>query len=247
MNSGPGPSAQSTLRARSPGGGAVSNIRGEEPLPTPFGGLLDRTLPAPVVLRGDLVTLEPLTVDHAPPLAEVGLFPELWTLQPRRVASLEDMRAYVEQALREQAQAVSLPFAVVHRPSRTVVGSTRLMDIALPHRRLEIGATWYTPAFQRTGVNVEAKLLLLTHAFEELGIQKVVLKTETLNRQSRRAILALGAREEGTFVRQLIADDGRRRDMVYFAIFDDMWPDVKRHLGDRLDAHRNRSDVELER
>lgn len=188
----------------------------------------------PVTLRGDLALLEPLTAGHTDALARVGLFPELWALQPRPVASPEDMRLYVSQALEEQARGVSLPFAVVHVPSGTVVGSTRYMDIAFPHRRLEIGATWYTPAHQRTGLNVEAKLLLLTHAFETLGIQKVVLKTETLNRQSRTAILALGAREEGTFARQFIADDGRKRDMVYFAIFDDMWPDVKRRLQVRL-------------
>lgn len=176
----------------------------------------------------------PLTIEHTERLTRVGLHPSLWTLQPRPVKTLDDMRGYVAMALEEQARGQSLPFAVVHGPTGMVVGSTRYMDIALPHRRLEIGATWYTPAYQRSGVNVESKLLLLTHAFETLGMQKVVLKTETLNKQSRTAILALGAREEGTFVRQFIADDGRKRDMAYFAIFDDMWPAVKRHLQDRL-------------
>lgn len=189
---------------------------------------------APLTLRGSLVILEPLTVDHTEALARVGCHPELWRLQPRPIASLADMRAYVERALSDQTQGVSLPFAVVHQPSGTVVGSTRYMEIALHHRRLEIGATWYTPAFQRSGVNVESKLLLLTHAFEVLGVQKVVFKTEVLNRQSRTAILALGATEEGTFARHLIADDGRSRDMVYFAIFDEMWPDVRQHLRSRL-------------
>ena len=192
----------------------------------------------PVTLRGELVVLEPLRSVHAEPLAQVGLHPELWELQPRLITSLNDMRAYVDLALVEQAQGLSLPFAVVHRTSGTVVGSTRFMDIALTHRRLEIGATWYTPRFQRTGVNVEAKLLLLTHAFDKLGVQKVVLKTEVKNQQSRTAILALGAREEATFARHLIADNGRLRDMVYYAIFDDMWPGVRRHLRARLDRYR---------
>lgn len=194
----------------------------------------------PVTLRGDLVVLEPLAVDHTEALARVGLDPELWRLQPRPVRSLADMRAYVDLALREHAQGMSLPYAVVHRPSGTVVGSTRYMDIALAHRRLEIGATWYAPRYQRSGVNVEAKLLLLTHAFESLNVQKVVFKTETLNHRSRTAILALGATEEGTFARHLIADDGRLRDMVYFAIFDDMWPGVRQHLRSRLDRHAKR-------
>jgi RimJ/RimL family protein N-acetyltransferase len=190
---------------------------------------------APVMLRGALVILEPLTTAHTEALTRVGLHPELWRLQPRPIASPAEMRAYVEQALNDQAQGVSLPFAVVHAPSGVVVGSTRYMEIAPQHRRLEIGFTWYTPRFQRSGVNVESKLLLLTHAFDVLKIQKVVFKTETLNHQSRAAILALGAKEEGTFARHLIADDGRMRDMVYFAIFDEMWPDVRRHLRSRLD------------
>jgi RimJ/RimL family protein N-acetyltransferase len=192
----------------------------------------------PVTLRGNLVTLEPMALEHADALTAAGLHPELWTLHPRPIGSAADMRAYVELALDEQARGVSLPFAVLHRVSNRVVGSTRFMDIALPHRRLEIGSTWYAPAFQRSGVNVESKLLLLTHAFEHVGIQKVVFKTETLNERSRRAILALGAREEGTFKRQLVADNGRKRDMVYFAIFDDMWTETRNLLRERLDRHR---------
>jgi len=191
----------------------------------------------PVTLRGTLAVLEPLTPSHSEALARVGLHAELWRLQPRAIGSLADMRTYVDQALQEQERGVSLPFAVRHLPSGMVVGSTRYLEIALEHRRLEIGATWYTPAFQRSGVNVDSKLLLLGHAFEVLGVQKVVFKTETLNHQSRTAILALGAREEGTFARQLIADDGRTRDMIYFAIFDDMWPDVRRRLQHRLERH----------
>src|SRR5690349_6073581 len=102
----------------------------------------------PVTLRGALVTLEPLTLEHAEPLTGAGLHPSLWTLQPRPIRSAADMRAYVEQALEELARGQSLPFAVIHGPTGMVVGSTRYMDIALPHRRLEIGATWYTPAYQ---------------------------------------------------------------------------------------------------
>jgi RimJ/RimL family protein N-acetyltransferase len=114
------------------------------------------------------------------------------------------------------------------------LGSTRFMDIALEHRRLEIGATWLTPAAQRTGANVETKLLLLSHAFDTMGVQRVVLKTEALNTQSRTAILALGAVEEGTFRRHLIAEDGRMRDMTYFSILHAEWPLVRECLRARL-------------
>jgi RimJ/RimL family protein N-acetyltransferase len=114
------------------------------------------------------------------------------------------------------------------------------MDIALAHRRLEIGSTWLAREAQRTGANVEAKLLLLGHAFDTIGVQKVVLKTETLNTQSRTAILALGATEEGTFRRHLIAESGRMRDMVFFAIFDSEWPSVRSHLQGRLARYAER-------
>jgi RimJ/RimL family protein N-acetyltransferase len=111
------------------------------------------------------------------------------------------------------------------------------MDIALPHRRLEIGSTWLAPAAQRTGANVEAKYLLLAHAFDVLGMQKVVFKTEVLNTQSRNAILALGATEEGIFRKQFISASGRARDMIYFAILDSEWPAVRARLEQRLARH----------
>jgi N-acetyltransferase len=150
---------------------------------------------------------------------------------------MEDMRLYVEEALDEQRRGVPSPFAIVDLRKGLVVGSTRFMDIALPHRRLEIGHTWFAPAAQRTGANLEAKLLLLTEAFEQLKIRKVVLKTETLNEQSKRAIRALGAVEEGTFRQQFISESGRPRDMVYFAIFAEGWADAKASLQERLDRY----------
>jgi RimJ/RimL family protein N-acetyltransferase len=179
-----------------------------------------------------------------PELAAVGLHPELWRLQPREILSVADMREYVEQALADQARGVSLPFVIVRKADRAVLGSTRFMDIALEHRRLEIGATWLTPSAQRTGVNVEAKLLLLSHAFEAMGMQRVVLKTEALNTQSRTAILALGAVEEGTFRRHLIAESGRMRDMVYFSILDTEWPDVRTRLRERLQRRASAPNAE---
>jgi N-acetyltransferase len=183
--------------------------------------------------------LEPLQAGHVEPLVAVGLEPELWRLQPKMISSTADMRAYVQEALDEQRREVSLPFAIVDLRSQLIIGSTRFMDIALPHRRLEIGATWLTPAAQRTGANIEAKLLLLTEAFEQLKVQKVVLKTETLNEQSQRAIRALGAVEEGTFRKQFIAESGRARDMVYFAIFAEDWTGTKRRLQGRLERYRS--------
>jgi len=199
---------------------------------------------ATVSMHGSLVSLEPLTTLHLPELAAIGLHPELWRLQPRAILSVADMRDYIDQALADHERGVSLPFVIVRREDRAVLGSTRFMDVALEHRRLEIGATWLTPAAQRTGANVEAKLLLLTHAFETMGMQRVVLKTEALNVQSRTAILALGAVEEGTFRRHLIAESGRMRDMTYFSILDDEWPDVRARLCARLQRRASAPNAE---
>lgn len=189
----------------------------------------------PMVLAGRHVRLEPLSIEHVSGLASVGLEPELWRLQPAAIGNVDDMRAYVVSALEDQRRGVSLPFAIVDQASETIIGSTRYMDIALPHRRLEIGATWITSAYQRTAANTEAKLLLLTHAFETLGVIRVVFKTERLNEASRKALARLGAVEEGTFRKHLISLAGRPRDMVYFSILDDEWPAVKAGLERRLD------------
>jgi len=190
------------------------------------------------VLEGEIIRLEPLLASHTRDLAAVGLEPALWQLQPRRIETAADMEAYVGLALQEQQAGQSLPFVIVQQPQGKVIGSTRFMDIAWQHRRVEIGASWITSAHQRTGANVEAKLLLLSHAFEVLRMQKVVLKTETLNTASREAILALGAVEEGTFRRHLLAHDGRPRDMVYFSILADEWPQAHRRIRERLARHR---------
>ena len=190
--------------------------------------------PAPVTLSGRYVRLEPMTTDHAEPLAKVGLHPELWRLQPAPVETVEDMRAYVREALDLQRRGAAVPFVIVEQAGGEIIGTTRYMDIAPAHRRLEIGATWLTPSRQRTGANTEAKLLLLTHAFEALGAIRVVFKTEVGNEASRRAILRLGAVEEGTFRQHLVATSGRRRDMVYFAILESEWPAARERLRSRL-------------
>ncbi|QQB33754.1 GNAT family N-acetyltransferase [Achromobacter deleyi] len=188
----------------------------------------------PVTLEGEIVRLEPLALAHAAALAEAGLHPELWRLQPEPVESADDMRRYVERALAGQVAGACLPFAIVRRADGQVIGATRYMDIALPHKRLEIGATWLTPASQRSGANTEAKYLLLQHAFETIGIIRVVFKTEVTNLQSRQAILRIGGVEEGVFRKHLIAQSGRTRDIVYFAILDEDWPAAKARLLARL-------------
>jgi len=186
----------------------------------------------PATLNGSTVRLIPLTLGQVDALAQVGLDEALWRWQPAAVTDRDTMRAYVSAALAEQDRGLALPFAIVDQASDRIIGSTRYMDIAIAHRRLEIGSTWIARAHQRTGANTEAKRLLLAHAFDVLGVQRVVLKTDALNEQSRKAIARLGAVEEGIFRKHLIATSGRVRDMVYFSILDTEWPALKARLAE---------------
>lgn len=184
----------------------------------------------PVTLQGRVVRLEPLALAHVPGLARVGLDPELWRWIPTQVADAAQMQAWVQTALDEQTAGTSLPFAIISQASGEAIGSTRYMNIVPAHRRLEIGSTWLSTAAQRSGANTEAKLLLLTHAFEALKAIRVELKTDALNSKSRAAIARIGGIEEGIFRRHVICASGRVRDTVYFSMLDNEWPAVKTRL-----------------
>jgi len=190
----------------------------------------------PVTLTGKHVRLEPLSLEHAGGLARVGLDPDLWRWIPSAVTTIGEMRAYVQTALDEQRAGRSLPFAVIHRASGDVIGSTRYGNISLANKRVEIGWTWYAKAHQRSAVNTESKLLLMTHGFETLGLVRIELKTDALNAASRAAIARIGGTEEGIFRKHLICQSGRIRDTVYFSILDSEWPEKKRALEARLAA-----------
>src|SRR5260370_3182301 len=164
---------------------------------------------SPVVLEGTHVRLEPLTKTHLAGLSEVGLDEELWRWIPTPVRTREEMAAYIETALDEQAQGMALPFAIVEKATGRAIGSTRYGNIERTHRRVEIGWTWVAREWQRTAMNTEAKYLFLRHAFETLGCIRVELKTDSLNERSRSALLRLGAREEGTFRNDMITPSGR--------------------------------------
>jgi len=188
----------------------------------------------PVTLEGKHIRLEPLSVAHLDALCEVGVDEDLWRWIPVQVRNGDEMRGYIETALKERAAGSSLPFATVERASGRAVGSTRYMNIDRTHRRVEIGSTWIGKAWQRTAVNTEAKYLMLRHAFETLGCIRVELKTDSLNQRSRNAILRLGAKEEGIFRNHMICSTGRIRHTVYFSIIDSEWAAVKAGLEGKL-------------
>lgn len=179
-------------------------------------------------LTGRHVTLRPLLPDDAPALAAAAGDGDLTELFFANVSSLDDPAAFVAAALQERDYGRALPF-VVETPDGRVVGLTRLMRMAEQHRRVEIGGTFYARSVQRTGVNTEAKLLLLGHAFDVLGCHVVQIRTDWLNRASQKAIERLGAKRDGVLrSHQLVA--GRVRDLVVYSIIESEWPGVRTNL-----------------
>lgn len=188
----------------------------------------------PVTLDGRHVRLEPLTLDHHAELCDVGLDPELWRWTVSSAHTPALLLEYIQEAVTARAAGSALPFIIRERATGKAVGSTRYGNIDTPNRRVEIGWTWIGQPWQRTAVNTEMKLLLLSHAFEALGCHRVELKTDALNAKSRAAIKRLGAFEEGILRKHMVTASGRVRDTVYYSITDDEWPAVKAGLIARL-------------
>ena len=184
----------------------------------------------PIVLEGDFVRLEPMTLEHHAGLSAVGLDPEIWRFTLVVVQTPEEMRGYMDAALELQRGGTTLPFVTIERSSGQIVGSTRFGNYDSANRRIEIGWTWIAPRWQRTAINTEAKYLMLAHAFEKLHCVRVELKTDVLNTPSRKAMLRIGAKEEGVLRKHSLVWDGRYRDSIYYSILDDEWPTVKQEL-----------------
>jgi RimJ/RimL family protein N-acetyltransferase len=182
----------------------------------------------PQVLSGDSVRLEPLSQDHAQGLYNRGRAATDWAYMPRACfIDLADTRQWIDEALQSPAQ---LPFAIVELGKNKAVGSTRYLNIRPEHRTLEIGWTWLGQDWQRTGVNTQVKLLLLTHAFERLGCVRVEFKSDTRNTRSQRALERMGAVREGVLRNHMIVQGDYVRDSVYFSVIEQDWPEVKERL-----------------
>lgn len=190
----------------------------------------------PPVLRGRHARLEPLRREHAGDIAAAAADGKLWELWFTSVPMPGEMDAWIDGVLASQAAGEQLAFIVRDADGR-VVGSTRYYELLPDTPRLCIGYTWYARSVQRTGVNTEAKLLLLGHAFETLGCASVGFHTSTHNAASRAAILRLGAREEGIVRQHMRHRDGSLRDTVCFSILDSEWPAVKAGLLQKLERH----------
>ena len=182
----------------------------------------------PVLLTGDNVRLEPLCQEHAQGLYNRGRSQTDWAYMPRACfIDQADVRQWIDEALETPGQQA---FAIIETAKNKVVGSTRYLNIRPEHRSLEIGWTWLGQEWQRTGVNTEVKLLLLTHAFERLGCVRVEFKTDGRNKRSQQALERIGATREGVLRKHMIVQGDYRRDSVYFSVIDDEWPQVKERL-----------------
>ncbi len=188
----------------------------------------------PVVLEGELVRLEPLSMTHCDSLCAIGLDESLWAVGLTVLRTKDDVRRYIESALEQQRRGVCLPFATFEKRTGAVAGSTRFGAIDTENRKVEIGWTWLGKHWQRTGLNSEAKFLMLVHAFETWNCIRVEFKTDLLNGRSREAIQRLGAKQEGILRKHAVTSTGRIRDTVYFSIIDDEWVQVKNHFTTHL-------------
>jgi RimJ/RimL family protein N-acetyltransferase len=190
---------------------------------------------SPVTLTGELVRLEPLGPEHHDALVAAASDGRLWEHWYTAVPSPDDMAADIESRLAMQAAGTMLPFVVRRLSDGVVVGETTYCNAELEVPRVEIGYTWTARSAQRTGVNAESKLLLLAHAFEELGCLAVEFRTHWHNHQSRTAIARLGAKQDGVLRNHRRMPDGSLRDTVVFSILDNEWSAVRSGLRHRLD------------
>ena len=190
------------------------------------------------VLDSQRVRLEPLTEAHLSALEDVAFDERIWRYMMTRVRTRDDLQGWIEAALRAQETGNVLPWVTVLKSEGRVVGSTRFLDLDLMNKTVEIGHTWIAPGYQGAGVNPEAKLLQLRYAFEELGLNRVALKTHHENLQSQAAMRKMGAVEEGTFRNHYVMPDGSARHSVWFSIVRDEWPGVRARLEDRLEREK---------
>lgn len=192
-------------------------------------------------LQGELVVLEPLEARHEAGLYAAAQHPEIWAWLAPVGESKEYFGQWFEASLAESAAGREGVFATIDRSSGKPIGSTRYLSLREPHRGLEIGWTWLAPSAWGTGANIEAKLLMLGHAFERLGCMRVEFKTDARNERSRGALAALPAQFEGVFRKHMIMPGVGVRDSAYYSVIDTEWPAVQANLRQRLAGARARA------
>jgi RimJ/RimL family protein N-acetyltransferase len=188
----------------------------------------------PTTLVGKHTTLEPLAPEHCDGLIAAAADGELWKLWYTSVPAPDRTASYIEAALGMRERLGAMPFVIRDNRDNQIVGSTRYCNVDAANRRVEIGYTWHAARAQRTGINTECKLMLLTHAFESLDCIAVEFRTDWMNHPSRAAIARLGAKQDAVLRNHAIRSDGSYRDTVVSSIIESEWPSVKRHLQFKL-------------
>jgi RimJ/RimL family protein N-acetyltransferase len=189
-------------------------------------------------LKGKTIELRPLEWHHIPELLSAAEDGQLWNLKTTVVPGPNDVHQYVKTALAQRQARTGMPFVIIQLGTGKVVGSTRFWKLDSSNRKLEIGHTWLSGSVQRSGVNTEAKTLLLTYAFEGLKCVRVQFTTDELNEKSRAAILRIGAKQEGIIRHERIMPDGRKRNSVRFSIIDTEWDSIKLMLNQMAERHK---------
>lgn len=187
-----------------------------------------------VILESEYVRLEPLNKDHKVGLCEAVSDGELWNLFVTNVPHEDEIDSFMKTAISEYESGEGLTFTIIDKITNKIVGSTRFLKANLSHKRVEIGNTFIRKSYQKSRINTEAKMLMLSHAFEKLGLNRVELVTDYLNSPSRDSILRLGAKQEGILRNHMVMPDGRVRDSVWYSIIKNEWPGVKQNLYSKL-------------
>jgi N-acetyltransferase len=190
----------------------------------------------PVELHGALISIEPLRLDHAPGLLAAADEDEVFAWLPYpRPTTIAEAEAWIEEAFVHRSGDRRFPFAVLRAGEGSVIGSTSYWHFDAHNAHVEIGSTWYSRSVWRTGVNAEAKLLLMTHAFETLGLERVAFRTDIRNERSQQAIERLGASKEGVHRHEMRRRDGSWRDSVHYSLLRSEWPEAKDRLRARIE------------
>jgi N-acetyltransferase len=189
-------------------------------------------------LEGEIVVLEPLGREHEEELRAIAADPDIWRWMTVRGHEPEIFTSWLDSTLTAAREGREAPYAIRLRETGDIVGSSRYLSLRPEHRGLEIGYTWHIPQVWGTGVNVEAKYLLLRHAFDDLGCMRVEFKTDALNERARAALAALPARFEGIFKSHMLVRDDTVRDSAWYAVTEGEWPAVRANLERRISEKR---------
>lgn len=183
-----------------------------------------------ITLENEWVKLEPLTLNHLEALITVGLHADIWKFTLDKIENKGDLKKYLQTAIAEREAKQSYPFAIFDKKTNQYAGCTRYYDILASHKCLEIGYTWIGKGFQGSGLNKACKYELLKFAFETLKVNRVALRTDYLNHQSRNAIMKIGGKQEGILRKHRVTPSGRVRDTVYFSIIEEEWEIIRKTI-----------------